>query len=406
MKQISNNSVFNWLKVNHKLKHVIDYEFFISKDKENTKKFISELEHEMSHENHKVFLMLLSLGLETRKVNKKDLEKYWEFCYTNRFVFESYRNLLIQFPKTFNEQKLEIYNELGDIEFKQGVGHFLDVDCHIKEALAYYKKSKNSDKIKECLTKLEKNRKNTEENYPKQPIEFLVPISVNDTITEENLESCNSPITRVTRTSANDLIYKEFNSNEMIKFQLIKQNIVNKFLIYFQKDEKITFEGFLEYLNFKEVWFYDTDIYEIILPALFYFHEKLKIETKNQSLNQTISSLNYILPLDSLVLKFEGITRLLLEKKGIDNLIEKNGKTESNNFFNMLDLFEKSIKNETEKERFIKNDKPFFVHIFGSDELNLRNEIAHSTFKKEYYSYKKVIYVIDAILRIGKYSIS
>ena len=117
--------------------------------------------------------------------------------------------------------------------------------------------------------------------------------------------------------------------------------------------------------------------------------------------------LNYVLPLDSLVLKFEGIIRLLLEKKGIYNLIEKNGKTESNTFFNMLDLFEKSIElKEFEKERFIKEDKPFFNHIFSSEELNLRNEIAHSILKKEYYSHKKVMYIIDAISRIGKYSVN
>jgi hypothetical protein len=48
-------------------------------------------------------------------------------------------------------------------------------------------------------------------------------------------------------------------------------------------------------------------------------------------------------------------------------------------------------------------DKPFFEHLFGIEELNLRNEIAHSFFKKEDYSHKKVIYIIDAIARIGKY---
>lgn len=144
-----------------------------------------------------------------------------------------------------------------------------------------------------------------------------------------------------------------------------------------------------------------------MLPALFHFYENFKIDSKNHLQKEMISMLNYVLPLDSLVLKFEGIIRLLLEKKGIDNLMEKNGKTESNTFFNMLDLFEKSIElKEFEKEQFIKVDKPFFDHIFGSEELNLRNEIAHSTFKKEYYSHKKVIYIIDAISRIGKYSVN
>ncbi|EMY3483944.1 hypothetical protein [Flavobacterium psychrophilum] len=405
MKKAKTNLFFFRLKYAQKLKYTNDYQSFIVKNKEITKSFIIELKREMNDNNHEAVFMLLSLGLQTKKVTR-DLEKYWDYCYNNRLVYESYRNLLIQFPKNFNEQKNEIYNELGDIEFDLGVGHFIDVDCHIKRALAYYKKCNAQDKIKDCLSKLEKNKKNTEENYPKQPIEFIIPIIEDDSITAENFETSNSSITRVTRTSGNDLIYKEFNSNEMIKFQLIKQNIVHNFLRYFQKDEEITFVGFLEYLNFQDVWFYNTDIYNVITPALFHFYEILKTDSKNDSQNHAVSSLNYVLPLDSLVLKFEGIIRLLLEKKGINNLIEKNGKTESNNFFKMLDLFQDSIKNETEKERFINNDKPFFDHIFGSDELNLRNEIAHSTFKKEYYSYKKVIYIIDAILRIGKYSIS
>jgi hypothetical protein len=138
-----------------------------------------------------------------------------------------------------------------------------------------------------------------------------------------------------------------------------------------------------------------------MLPALFHFHYNFKIDIKENR----ISMINYVLPLDSLVLKFEGIIRLFLEEKGEIIIVENKEKiNENTNLFKMLSQFEESLKNnETEKEKFIEIDKPFFEHIFSSKELNLRNEIAHSFFKKEYYSHEKVIYIIDAISRIGKY---
>ena len=406
MEYTRGHKVFRWLKVKYKLEYATDYDFFIMKDKKTTKHFIEELNQEIEANNHNIVFMLLSLGFDSRKITL-NLETYWDFCYKNRNEYEYYRKVLIQFPeKPFKDRKNEIYKELGDIEFKQGIGNFIDVDYHLKKALVYYKKCKASDNIKECLSKLEKNKKNTEENYPK-PIEFIIPIEKNNINSNEDYKLSSASITRVTRTSSNDLIYKKYNSCEMIEFQLIKHNIVAKFFNFFQKKEDVSFDDFLDYFNFKESWFYNADIYEIMLPALLHFHENYKIDFKENLQSKMIFMLNYVLPLDSLVLKFEGLIRLLLEKNGIDILIEKNGKTESNTFFNMLNLFETSIElKEFEKKQFIKVDKPFFNHIFGSEELNLRNEIAHSTFKKEYYSYEKVIYIIDAISRIGKYSVN
>lgn len=259
MEYSKSSRLFIWLKFHHKLDKTTNYESF-KKEKESTKHLIEELNQEIETNNHTVIFMLLSLGLESRKITR-DLETYWDYCYKNRNEYDNYREVLIQFPeKPYKDRQNEIYKELGDIEVKQGIGHFIDVDCHLKQAMVYYKKCNASDDIKECLSKLEKNKKNTEENYPK-PIEFIIPIEKNNISSNEDYKVSSSSITRVTRTSSNDLIYKEYNSYEMIEFQLIKQFIVDRFFNFFQKKEDVSFEDFLDYFNFKETWFYNADIY-------------------------------------------------------------------------------------------------------------------------------------------------
>lgn len=405
MEYTKGHIVFTWLKVHHKLGYSSNYESFIMKNKETTKCFIEELKQEIECNNHEVVFMLLTLGLDSGKI-KSDLEIYWNYCHKYRFDYEGYRNLLIQFPKSFKYKKHVIYKELGDLQFNQGKGHFIDVDYNIKEALKYYKEINAQHEIEKCLFELQKNKINTEENYPK-PIEFIIPIENSSFETNEVNKAGNSSITRVTRTSSNNLIYKESTISEMIDLSFIKNNIVAHLLNFFQTNEDISFNEFLDYFKLKEAWFYSSEIYEIMLPSLFHFYQNYKIDIKESKQKDTISMINYVMPLDSLVLKFEGIIRLFLEKKGIINIVERNRKVEENTkFFNMLNQFEKSLENkESEKINFINEDKPFFEHIFASEELNLRNEIAHSIFKREYYSHKKVIYIIDAIARIGKYSI-
>lgn len=397
--------VFIWLKVNSKLKYSTDYDSFM-KRKETTKYFIEELKYEIEANNHKVVFMLLSLGLDSGKITR-ELETFWNYCYKHRFDYDAYRGLLIQFPKKFKNKKYEIYKELGDIELTSAKGYFIDVDVHIREAIKYYKEINAQKEIEKCLLALQKNKINTEENYPK-PIEMIIAIHEDACNSKKNYEPESSPISMVFRTSSNNLIYKESTMTEMVTLDFIKHNIVARLFSFFQVNEDISFDGFLDYFSFKESWFYNTEIYEIMSPALFHFYQNYKIDIKEYNQKDAVSMINYVLPLDSLVLKFEGIIRLFLEVKGKITIVENKGEIKENvNLFYMLSQFEKSLENnKSEREKFINIDKPFFEHIFGSEELDLRNEIAHSFFKKEYYSHKKVIYVIEAIARIGKYSAS
>jgi hypothetical protein len=393
------HKVFIWLQVNDKLKFIKDYDSFMSKNIENTKQFVEELESEIKADNHKVIFMLLSLGLNSKKITR-NLQSYWDYCFENRFNYDAFRSLLVQFPKNFKNQKEKIYKELGDIEFNKGKGHFLDVDFHVKQAMEYYKKANDDLGIKKCLEELQINKKNIEENYPK-PIEMIIPITEVFLDSNKEYKSEMSGISRVTRTSSNNLIYKELSITDMFDASIVKQNIVSHFCDFFQANECASFDDFLDYFEFKDCWFYDLDLYKLMLPALFHFYDNFKIDIKENN----ISMVNYVLPLDSLVLKFEGIIRLFLENNGLNIIVEKKGNiNENTNITFMLSEFEKILLiDELKKERFNKTDKPFFEHLFGTEELNLRNEIAHSFFKKEYYSHKKVIYIIDAIARIGKY---
>jgi hypothetical protein len=400
MNKTKEDRIFTWLKVNQKLKFIKDYDSFTAKNKDATLLFILELDSEILALNHKVVFMALSLGLYTHKITN-NLQYYWNFCYKYRLEHEAYRNILIQFPKSFKNQQYEIYKELGDIEFQQAKGYFIDVDFHTKEAIGYYKKINAQSEIDKCLQKLQKNKINTSENYPK-PTEIIIPYWENIKSNVNDLSE-GSTISRVTRSSSDNLIYNESSINSMIALQVIKQNIVANLITYLKENDNTDFENFLDYFGFKDCWFYGTDIYKIMLPALFHFYQNFKLDINEIKFSQV----NYVLPLDSLVLKFEGILRLFIEKKGITTINESGASIRENiSFFTLISQFETSIKyNALETARFIEEDKPFFEHLFNSNELNLRNEIAHSFFKMELYSYKSVAIIIDAIIRLGKYTL-
>lgn len=108
MEYSSSHRIFIWLKVNQKLDFVDSYEVFKSSIKKTTKSFIEEIESEMKFNNHNVVFMLLSLGFQCNKISR-DLDKYWDYCYERRIVDDSFKELLIQFPKKLNCKKLEIY---------------------------------------------------------------------------------------------------------------------------------------------------------------------------------------------------------------------------------------------------------------------------------------------------------
>ena len=113
----------------------------------------------------------------------------------------------------------------------------------------------------------------------------------------------------------------------------------------------------------------------------------------------TNSSSGYIVSIDSLVLKFEGILREFSRYNGAQTIdIKENGTQERTSF-------EKFLEDEKIKELMPKDDIALFKFLFTSEGINLRNNIAHCFFKSKDYSKKIMMLLICALLKLGNHKL-
>ena len=106
------------------------------------------------------------------------------------------------------------------------------------------------------------------------------------------------------------------------------------------------------------------------------------------------------MPIDSLTLKFEGVLRDFAALIGVTTTITGKGNVLREKYIEEL-LVDKEIK-----KYFNEDDLLFFNYLFVSkDGMNLRNNIAHSFFKPNNYSFQIMHLLICAFMRIGKYKI-
>lgn len=168
---------------------------------------------------------------------------------------------------------------------------------------------------------------------------------------------------------------------------------------------KITCENFIQYLK-ENTWYgYDFkytgpngkkigfDWVEIISPSLCQFFE----QTKSDFVNNTSSNDGYVLAIDSLVLKFEGLFREFSRIVGAQTIEYKNGTTQERISFEML------LENQKMIEILPEDDRAFFKYLFTGDGLNLRNNIAHCFYNTEQYSPGLMLLLLSALLKLGNY---
>ena len=108
----------------------------------------------------------------------------------------------------------------------------------------------------------------------------------------------------------------------------------------------------------------------------------------------------YVMPIDSLTLKFEGVLRDFARLIEISTTVVGKGNTLREKYIEEL-LAEKEIL-----KYFDENDLLLFNYLFvAKDGMNLRNNIAHCFYKNQNYSFQLMHLLICAFLRIGKYKI-
>ena len=109
----------------------------------------------------------------------------------------------------------------------------------------------------------------------------------------------------------------------------------------------------------------------------------------------------YILPIDSLTLKFEGVLRDFAKILKVPTTVTGKGNVLREKYIEEL-LAEKEIQ-----KYFDENDLLFFNYLFvAKDGMNLRNNIAHSFYRYQNYNFQLMHLLICAFLRIGKYKLS
>lgn len=171
--------------------------------------------------------------------------------------------------------------------------------------------------------------------------------------------------------------------------------------------QKICFPTVIQYLQ-KNTWIGNTLVSKdsggeevkynwlsLIGPALFDFHHSLEALLFSES-----NRINIVLPVDSLILKFEGLFRDFARLIGSHTTVLAKG--------NMREMYiEELLELDRMKEYFDENDMLLFKYIFISKNgLNLRNNIAHSFFHFQDYRVEYMLLLIMALLRLGKYSIN
>lgn len=106
---------------------------------------------------------------------------------------------------------------------------------------------------------------------------------------------------------------------------------------------------------------------------------------------------SFVLAIDSLVLKIEGLLRFFLYQSGLKTTIAKNKKIEAM-------TLNQIIESKGFKKYFDEDDQLFFEYLFGGKGgLDIRNNIAHCFYDDENYHIMTGILIICALLRISKY---
>ncbi|MEZ7931550.1 MAG: DUF4209 domain-containing protein, partial [Flavobacteriales bacterium] len=134
---------------------------------------------------------------------------------------------------------------------------------------------------------------------------------------------------------------------------------------------------------------------ELLSPSIQSFFVQTEIDIKTNNHNPQ----GYILAIDSLVLKFEGLLRELSRMIGAQTIeIKENGTEERIGFDKLLD-------NEKLKALIPEDDIAFFKFLFTSSGMNLRNNVAHCFFTTKNYTSAVMLLLIVALLRLGNYKL-
>jgi uncharacterized protein DUF4209 len=346
-------------------------------------------------------------------------------------------------------QKLRIssknyHNKLGDshvLKAEENLDSFIAHDFYL-QALSEFKKAGNKNKVEEVSILVEKAKKNINlqeikyehsddrlqeywnliikntdeltEDYPCEEIYKYIIASKSIFPKADDLIKKNQPSILDFMTVINFDINKNVNqkNNDVINpYSLAIQNFsVNHLWMVFSKgikNGKISYESLIQY--FEKYSWYSKNIplpnysgekeqftwLELISPSLYNFFTQIEFDIRVN----TYKNQGYILSIDSLVLKFEGLIREFSRFIGAQTIEIREDETEERI------SFEKLLNNEKLKAIIPENDMALFKFLFLSDYFDLRNNIAHCFYRPKNYSSGIMILLIAALLKLGNFEL-
>ncbi|TLX72839.1 DUF4209 domain-containing protein [Labilibacter sediminis] len=355
---------------------------------------------------------------------------------------KEYLKILITLSKKLNKSLIDYHNKLGDLhiaESKKHEGSFV-IHQYYLDSLKQYQLAGNKRKVEEVTVLIEKAKDTL--NFKTIRHEETDPLLQKwydsiDKITTELIEEGDSANVFRYLILSEDIFPKPEDLNNNIKSQLmelmstmnfdINRNVdskgksgINIYNIYIQnftlrhlwlvfskgiKGDLISYSTIKEFLQ-NETWYSmeikevnssgETEVYnwtEQLLPALGSYFTQSEIDLKTQKNNNS----EYILSIDSMTLKFEGVLRAFSRLIGAQTIDIKDDGTQERI------SFEKLLENEKFKAVIPETDITFFKFLFTSDGINLRNNIAHCFYKVKNYSASLMWLLICAFLKLGNY---
>lgn len=182
----------------------------------------------------------------------------------------------------------------------------------------------------------------------------------------------------------NEIIFKCFNACKLtgdIVIKLFKENS------WFGKD---ILEQFPNGKQIKKNWL------SLISPSIYEYFNQLNYVVKTKSIP------NLILPMDSLVLKIEGLIRDICQSKGVTTFYTKKDKKDRD--ITVEKDLNALLHEEAIKDLFDEDDLLFFKFmLIEKVGYNLRNEIAHGLLRYENYKLEYMHFLFVLLIRLGKY---
>jgi hypothetical protein len=423
--------------INYKKEEVIQYLLSILESKEVNQFQKCNLVRFVIDPGNKIEATILNSFMEfANKMVEVDLDLHTQ---------EQFLELQLVLSQKLQLSQKPYLDKLGEVYCKEAAleGESFGAQDFYLKALNCFKKAGSKERIEEVSVLVEKAKRTI--NLKKVSFEYK------DDILNKWFEIMNSFTDNLSeKYESNDIYEYLILSDKLLpKAELLDQNIrpvtfdlvsvmsfdinkniskscekfINSYSIHFQNfsiqqlwmifrkgitSKKISADSLLKFLN-ENTWYgvkinYSDDIEEVkefcwnevLSPSITHFFSNIETDLASKNNDKQ----NYILSVDSLVIKFEGLLREFSRRIGAQTIeITKDGTKE-------IVSFDKLFDNEKIKQVLPPDDLAYFKYLFLKDGMNLRNNIAHCFYKTENYSSTLMLLLIVAILRLGNYKFS